>query len=594
MHKATNYLREFIRLGPHLSSSVLCRHLFFLLLSFIIIGITGYYFGTFDQSMHIPFLKKEVFPALYPNDPFFDLRKTHYSYFWLLFRPFLSMGVLEVSLFLTHLLSTYLTFWALWRLSKTLFKSDGVALLSVIAFSFPHIGFAGFPLFEFSLLNRTFVLPFLLFSIDLYLKKRYIASFLLLGIMNNIHALSVNFVLFMYGVDLLFRFFREKWKFKGKLPLGIGCIGFVLASLPVLIWKFGSSPLDFSLRPEWFSIISQSLMYTVFYPLSTSSSVLFLTICGVSTFLLYFVMTDYQVLSEGSLTITHFMYASIFLIGFEVIVSQWLPVTFVVQFQIIRIGIFSLIFAYLFFVSSLVSRVSGETITKRQFLMQFLAVFLSLTVLVPLVVSFLVRFLPKRDRFFAGYLAICTSLVVFGILAWQTNVWRPGIHIFPQKTDWYDVQMWAKNNTRESDTFLTPPDRWWFYEPDWRVFSERSTVTTISEVLEFAFTPEYTSYWKARFADVAPFALEKFSGDIFKSVRLTRNAYKNLSDYQFVSLAKKYGVSYIVVEKNRALPYAISYQNNSFTVYSVSPVLARFVIPRAWTVDKRINFPYHN
>jgi len=138
------------------------RHLLFLGATLCLITFVGYHFGTFDQGIHIPFLKKYANPALFPNDPFFDLRFDHYSYFWFLFQPFYQLGVLEVAMVVAHVLVTYATFWVIWTLSATLFRNPLAPLLGVAAFAFPHIGFAAFPVLEFSLLNRTFALPFLL------------------------------------------------------------------------------------------------------------------------------------------------------------------------------------------------------------------------------------------------------------------------------------------------------------------------------------------------------------------------------------------------------------------------------------------------
>ena len=153
------------------------QYLLFSIASFITILFMGYYFGTFDQSSHIPYLKKFAYPSLFPNDKFFDIRFFHYSFFWFIFIPFYRMGILEISMFITHFLATFLTFWAIWNLAKTLFKNPVASFLAIIVFIFPHIGFAEAPIFEFSLLNRTFVLPFLLIAINLYLNKKYTYAF---------------------------------------------------------------------------------------------------------------------------------------------------------------------------------------------------------------------------------------------------------------------------------------------------------------------------------------------------------------------------------------------------------------------------------
>jgi len=75
-------------LSHRLVASRFQRHVLFLAATGCTIAFMGYYFGTFDQVIHIPFLKKDVFPSLYPGDPFFELSAQHYSYFWFFFRPF--------------------------------------------------------------------------------------------------------------------------------------------------------------------------------------------------------------------------------------------------------------------------------------------------------------------------------------------------------------------------------------------------------------------------------------------------------------------------------------------------------------------------
>ena len=106
---------------------------------------------------------------------------------------------------MTHLLATWLTFLALWDFSLALFNNALAAMLSVMVFTFTHIGFVGFQIIEFSLLPRTFVLPFLLWVFVLYLRDRIPAAFFLLGALSNLHLLSVNFVVWMLLVDALLR-----------------------------------------------------------------------------------------------------------------------------------------------------------------------------------------------------------------------------------------------------------------------------------------------------------------------------------------------------------------------------------------------------
>ena len=52
------------------------RHLLFLVSALFSILLIGYHFGTFDQVVHIPFMKAEADPSLYPGDALVALRNT--------------------------------------------------------------------------------------------------------------------------------------------------------------------------------------------------------------------------------------------------------------------------------------------------------------------------------------------------------------------------------------------------------------------------------------------------------------------------------------------------------------------------------------
>ena len=61
------------------------RHLLFLAAALLSILLIGYHFGTFDQVVHIPFMKAGAQPSLYPGDGFVALRNPPTSFFWYLF-----------------------------------------------------------------------------------------------------------------------------------------------------------------------------------------------------------------------------------------------------------------------------------------------------------------------------------------------------------------------------------------------------------------------------------------------------------------------------------------------------------------------------
>lgn len=536
------------------------KHILFFILTLVIVCSYGYYFGTFDQSSHIPFLKKTVDSTLYPNDHFFDLRSSHYSYFWLLFIPFYKAGVLEISMFIAYIATTYLTFWALWNLTKTLFKNPLTTFLATIAAAFPHIGFSGFPMFEFSLLNRTAVLPFELVAFRYYLKKNYIVSFLILGLLYNLHALSVHFILAMMGMDILFKIVKKKdYKALTAIPF------FLIAALPVLIWKFSQSGIQTGVQWEWFHILNISTFFHLFNFVSIKNpSVDLLTAGGISGFIIFFIARKHIPKHELHETVTHFMYGGIIVLFSQCVATAFLPLSIIIQAQVVRIGTFLTLFVYLY----AAHLISVYQRSKKTFLCFLTALFLSFSPLI-LLVSFLFW---KTTRTKIIQMATMLFVIVFMIvLAFFVAfcLYKPGIYIWPEKTAFYRTQMWAKQNTPKNTVFLTPPSKWWLYDVEWRVISERSTVSTLSELLEAAFDPSYISYWKPRFEEVAPGALQKFQGSIFSNFLITNEAYNSLSKNEILRIAKKYHASYFVAEQKKMYDFPVVYSNEEYIIYSV-------------------------
>lgn len=549
-------------LARRLERSWPLRHAFFMLAALGSILIVGYSVGGFDQSIHLPFLKTAADPTLFPGDGFIDLRYSHYSFFWYLFLPFYRLGVLEISMFVAHVIATYLTFGALWQLGKTLFGNPLAAMLCVLAFIFPHISFAGFPVIEFSLLNRTFVLPFLLLSINLFLRERYRAAFLLLGVMYNLHVLSVNFVLVMFLFDFVLEIRKVGWR---NILSSVGM--FLAAAAPVLIWKMGDAPVDLSLRPEWFSIVANGFLYHVFYLFGPDyvPAITLSALCAVAAF---FIGRRAEPSAPRHRTVLILVGAVFGIVLAGSVASLWLPVTIIIQMQILRAGIFAVIFGYLYFAGYLARCFQEERFPAADWgilLAAFLLFPMPLPAILILLALKLWRFSRKGRT--AVSIALASVFVVCVGVAWNFHIWQPGIFIFAQQTPWYEAQRWAQQHTPKDAVFITPPEKWWLYEPDWRVYSERRTVVTLSELLEAAFAPGYISGWEERFADLAPGALQHFQGNLYENQRWTRQAFATLSTRTLVECACEYGATYLVVEKpaQHLLPQV--YENAQYRIY---------------------------
>jgi len=542
-------------------SSSLYRTVFFILLTLFIVLSYGYYFGTFDQASHIPYLKKTIDPSLFPHDHFFDLRNTHFSYFWLLFIPFYKGGCLEPTMFIIHILSIYLTFWAIWKLSKTLFNNPLTSFLAVMVSALPHIGFSGFPLFEFSMLNRTVTLPFELIALNYYLKKNYAATFIILGVLYNFHALSVHFVLAMIGMDMLISLLQRKNMYAFLyIPL------FLICALPVLIWKFGHSGVPITIHWEWFNLLNVSTFFHLFNFISISKPVVtLLTAGGVSSLILFFIAKKQIAKNDTHEVVAHFMYGGILVLLVQFFATLFFPITIIVQGQIIRIGTFLTLFAYLYMSHMIRTRSKS----KDHFVCFLLALLLSFSPLF-LLISLLFWRIKKRNVLRIVTASVISLFMIILIALFSLNLAHPGIHIWPEKTPFYDVQVWAKNNTPKEELFITPPSKWWLYDVEWRVVSERSTISTLSELLEAAFDPSYIQYWKPRFEDVAPHALNKFNGDYFKNMEITNDAYYSNNTKQFLALGKKYNASYLVSDKKHRYSLPVLYENKEYVVYSLT------------------------
>ena len=149
------------------------------------------------------------------------------------------------------------------------------------------------------------------------------------------------------------------------------------------------------------------------------------------------------------------------------------------------------------------------------------------------------------------------------------NIWKPGIHIYPPHDELYDVEIWARENTPKDAVFITPPNLWWLYNIEWRAISERSTVVTLSDLLEAAFVPGYIDYWKPRFESIAPGAINQFNGDIIKNFKTASKAFDSLEEEDYLNLSKKYSSQFLVTNNTRKLNLPIIFMNKKYTVYQL-------------------------
>ena len=152
---------SFNQTAKYLQSHRAALAIFLLLASLVSVLLIGYHYGSFDQSVHIPFLKSDADPNLYQGDPFVQLKQAQFSYFWKFFVLFAGKPDFEWLLFLVPSFQLY-CFYSVWLLAMTLFNEPLAALFAVIGSS-SHTGFVSFH-DRIQPAEPNFVLPFLLFA----------------------------------------------------------------------------------------------------------------------------------------------------------------------------------------------------------------------------------------------------------------------------------------------------------------------------------------------------------------------------------------------------------------------------------------------
>ena len=539
------------------------RHGLFLVVTFLSVWANGYHFGTFDQVIHLPFLKNFSDPGLYPTDPFLRLRSEHYSFFWMMLVPAYRAGILEQVMFVVHLLVTYGLVWMFWQFAETLFHNNLANLLSVILLIIPHLGMSGFQIVEFSLLNRTFVLPFILGAIILYLRRHYLPAFFVLGFLFNIHVIYVGFAMLMIFFDLSLRLPEVGWK---DLLKGVAL--FICAALPVILWRVNSTPIDLQVRPDVLKLISSALLAGVYYIFLPSPQIILSTLHGLAT-LLFFVLARQLKLSEHDRVMTHFMLAIGAVLLLQLLTTYCFPITFILQLQILRIGVFLMIFGYIYFAGYLARCLQQGRLGGLSGGLVVVSFVVYPSPLLPIFFLAIHRWLGN-SRWWqwtgAGVFGLILVASLFGGIL--TGIWSPGFVIFEPKTAWTQAQDWARENTPQDAMFITPPEILSHYIPDWRTFSERGSLATLVEIFEFPH-PDYFPPWQARFEALAPGAIAQFNGNYLDTFSITKAAYYSLNPADYLRIADEYKVRFLVVEKPHLQPFPVVYANEGFVIYDL-------------------------
>ena len=128
---------------------------------------------------------------------------------------------------------------------------------------------------------------------------------------------------------------------------------------------------------------------------------------------------------------------------------------------------------------------------------------------------------------------------------------------------WINLQKWARDNTPVSAVFLVPPDTYGF-----RVFSLRSPVVEWLDGGAMHWAPGFEKDWAQRIADLRAGNPGSPAADL---------GYSGITEDGFIKLGRKYGASYAARRTASPLAFEKIYSNPGFALYA---------LPRAFSKGK--------
>jgi ABC-type multidrug transport system fused ATPase/permease subunit len=345
----------------------------------------------------------------------------------------------------------------------------------------------------------------------------------------------------------------------------------LLTAAPTLLWKLSSPSEAAFIDQAWFDLVARGFLLHLFYLVAPYAHVLAAALAALSTLLMYGISRWRRIVSNHLVVIDHFFLAVCLVLIVQLVTSLFIPITLVIQLQIIRAGLFASLFGYLYFIAYLYHKLQTRPAERSQTLWQLGLTVATPFAFLPLIVDILQRLLKRllHPRVLHGFIA--ALLVFFAVsispMVTRMHLWDPSLNPWGLQDAWYDAQMWARQNTPKDALFITPPEKWGIYDSDWRVFSERGTIAEHADLLMVALVPDYTATWSERFERVAPGAIAQFNGNYFENARQVKNAYYTLSEEAIRQIAIDYGASYLVLEKPQQRDFSIAYENEEYVIY---------------------------
>ena len=148
----------------------------------------------------------------------------------------------------------------------------------------------------------------------------------------------------------------------------------------------------------------------------------------------------------------------------------------------------------------------------------------------------------------------------------------PGIHdltvarlkpVRVYEGDLDEMAAWCRDNTPADAVFVIPPGSKDYEVQDFRLKARRAIVADFKAI---TFTRSGLRQWRERIRDLTNNVEFTLHGDRKKELS---EGYASLKAEEVRRLARKYGASYILVEKPAELPFPLAHETDSFRLYQV-------------------------
>jgi len=568
----------------------------------------GYQFGVSDHSVEISFIKKNMDNSLYPNDPMVGTKDRFVTfYMWIPAALTMIAGNMEIVFFSLQMLAFFLVAVMVYHTCLQLFKDRASAIMGLVLIFPQKFTLGGSAIHINSFVPSFSILPVALLAIYLFLEGRYIPAYVIIGLSFNYHALVSLHVLAMFvlysavhvkqigikrfgksmGLCILcaspviiwmlavsspmtqewielmkIRSSHHSFPFSWPTPLYIDYLLFIaLASLSLLTppeKKYHTKILFFSAAIAL--MCGVGVVFAEIVPIKfVIKAQLFRSTHFLTLFMLFYLANyfrkSWHISSIHRLAIVigilalflksnYFNYIPLVLVLFLIAelnarrqkAVSWKPITivvFITSVLLLRAFVPHSVFPKSFSLDPITSFIRG--LMENQWIV---------TAICAAILLYVVGYLIKPDRRRTSEIGVAT-ITAFIFLVMLPGVFR---HFHPEgrnETSWREAQLWARNNTQKTDTFITPP-----YLTGFRIFSERPIVGEWKDGTQQYFDSEYGPVWWERMNDLGKD--KEFDKIELEELRL---------------LVDKYKAKYVVVLANRELELEMVHENSGYRIY---------------------------